>query len=142
MLKNGGRYCSLTQTTLDYFKIGKHRKLKCRLRAGSEELRVFLPQLHRSFAVYKRQRLLAASSGGDGSSDAIHYEKDIAVDVPGLQHAFSITLEEESTPSNISGSPFTSDRLQKQQHLYAPFGTAYHCERYAACNEDRRKAFF
>ncbi|KAM3522459.1 hypothetical protein MY4038_008606 [Beauveria bassiana] len=121
-----------------YYCMGK---LKCRLRAGSE-LRVFLTQLHRSSAVLKCQgrRLLAASSG-DGSFDAIHFEKDIAVEVPGLHHAFSITLEEESTPYNISGSPFTLDRLQKQQRLYAPFGTAYHRERHAACNGDSQGPF-
>ncbi|KAM3560564.1 hypothetical protein ARSEF4850_003607 [Beauveria asiatica] len=118
-------------------------KLKCRLRAGSEELRVLLTQLRRSSAVFKchEQELLAASGGGDGSPDAVQFAKDIAIEVPGLHHAFSITLAEESAPSNISGSPFTLDRLQKQQRLYAPFGTSYHRERHAACNEDSWGAF-
>ncbi|KAJ2977353.1 hypothetical protein NQ176_g4420 [Zarea fungicola] len=103
-------------------------KLKCRLRAGSEELHVFLTQLHHSTAIFKcqGQTLLTMSSGREGSFDMTQFEKEVALEVPSLQHAFAITLDEESTSSSISGSPFTLDRLQKQQHLYAPFGTAYH----------------
>ena len=124
IMRNGTYYCT--------------GMLKCRLRAGSEELRVFLTQLLNSSAVFKCQGQQApiVARGRDGIFDATHFEKEVALEVPSLQQMFAITVEEDSTSSNISGSPFTLARLQKQQHLYAPFGTAYHRPRYAACNED------
>ena len=128
IMRNGTYYCT--------------GKLRCRLRAGSDELRVFLTQLQDSSAVFtcRGQQVPIVASGREGTFEATHFEKEVALEVPSLQHMFAITVEEESTTSSISGSPFTLDRLQRQQHLYAPFGTAYHRQRYAACNGDGGQA--
>lgn len=110
----------------------------CRLRARTVEFEEFMRQLQQSSASVKCQGRVVTDSFQPATADSGRHNFSAAFTfrVPTRQHQFEITLDESSSLSvNISGSPFTLEKLIEQQRIGAVFGTSDHRKRPRQQNE-------
>lgn len=108
--------------------------ISCRLRAGDPALKVFMQQLIDNHAFWQcGRRVLPAEFQCDGGMNGYgNFYQEVAFHMPNRQGLFKILLQDgPGKPCNISGSPFTLERLMRQQKLEPWFGTP--------CNSKRRQ---
>lgn len=103
--------------------------IQCRLRAKTPEFEALMSQLDQGSAVFRFRRWVLQGSFQDRSSvrhDG-NFFKRVRFQIRSREEPFSIALEEgPGTTCQISGSPFTLQRLLSQQSLEAWFGTPDH----------------
>lgn len=109
--------------------------ISCRLRAGTEEFRAFMEQLHQSGAFFRchDRDLPSTFPNRDIVKRDGNFCQEVTLHIPSRQDVFEITLCEATTceasgapdtACNIGGSPFTVDWLSRQQGLEMWFGAA------------------
>jgi hypothetical protein len=108
------------------------RHIICRLRASDKALKVLLGQLEvksAKFLLYGRPIVAPTASGSFLDRDGNFYIR-VHFEVFDRKSPISVQLQEgQSEPSNISGSPFSIERLVANQGLDACFGRADHLKR-------------
>ncbi|KAL6406357.1 hypothetical protein AUP68_09147 [Ilyonectria robusta] len=102
--------------------------ISCRLRAGDPSFTAFMQQLTDNNAFLQCGRRVL--SAGFQSPSCGNFYLEVKFHVPTRQGSFEIMLQDgPGNPCNISGSPFTLERLMRQQKLEPWFGTSPHWKR-------------
>lgn len=104
--------------------------VSCRFRAGTPEFNTFVGQLKCSSAMLRCRRRALYKFSMDSWESPDNIFVPVALQVPSRQFEFEISLQEdEESISNISGSPFTLEKMLQQQKIESVFGTDDHRKR-------------
>ena len=98
--------------------------IRCRLSPGSDGLVAVKERLKSANATFLVQKAIVPVP----NEESPKFECKLTLKLRSRRELFHIWLCEEGSSCEISGSPFTIEKLAEMQHLSVPFGSADHRE--------------